>query len=434
MTDDGKKMERSLSEIPSEGRRCKNWLESYMKWVKHRTDAPVSYVTWTALFTLSTIAERKVEIDFGAWVLCPNLFVMLVGPPGMRKTATMENFSSRLLDQIPDSTRGPDMFTKEQLFNQTMMAPRNAVHLMVGEFGDLLQKNGPEFFDTLITYYDAKNKLVEGTRLRGNETIIKPCLNMLAGTTPAWISDNMRAAVIGGGFASRCIWVFENELREPNLFQDDETVNEEANLLEADLLHDLTHISKLSGQFLVPGGETYNAKHERLKEFGDRNDKKVINDWYKGMARQKDDNQQIALYLARKHVQILKLAMLHSLAVRDDMIVFWEDVQFGITAVESTEKKLLRVFGGMGRNPYSEDLNKICDWVIEQTGLGQFVEAAELLRKYQNSATPRMLTEIVQGLVTSKQLQVREKNGKEYIFPGEFYINKQQPLDNRMVQ
>lgn len=370
----------------------------------------MSYVRWTAIYTLATVIERKVELSFGAWKLIPNLYIFLVGPPGMRKTATMEDFSSHLIEQVPNIVRGPDFFTKEYLVDRIAKSPRAAVYLMIGEFGDVFQKNGKELYDALITHYDAKKRLTEGTFIRGTQVIEKPCLNMIAGTTPTWIGANMGASVIGGGLASRGIWVFENELRAPRLWTDDLEDIDKFALLENDLLEDLIHISQLEGSFDVPRGLEYNQRHPQLVAYGDRDDRKKIEEWYVKLRSQKSDNNQISLYLARKHVQVLKLAMIHSIAQRDDLVLLWEDVQFGIQAVESTEPKLLRVFGGMGRNPHVEDTERIKDFVLEYTAQNGPVPEAIILDKYKDAATPRLLEELLAGLVKTEQISRLQRN------------------------
>ena len=42
----------------------------------------------------------------------------------------------------------------------------------------------------------------------GNDDVVNPWINIIACTTPAWIAGNFPEYMIGGGFTSRCVFVY----------------------------------------------------------------------------------------------------------------------------------------------------------------------------------------------------------------------------------
>ena len=73
-------------------RRCDNWLLAYRDYILPRTDAPESFVFWSGVFAISSVLRRRVKFPkriLGLWDCYPHMYLMFVGPPGMRKTTAI---------------------------------------------------------------------------------------------------------------------------------------------------------------------------------------------------------------------------------------------------------------------------------------------------------------------------------------------------------
>jgi hypothetical protein len=83
---------------------------------------------------------------------------------------------------------------------------------------------------------------------QGVYIVEKPCINMIAASTPEWLTTGSAADFIGGGFSSRIIPVAL--LKDEKLIAWPEKTQVVKDM-EVSLINDLTSIGKLSGPFLV---------------------------------------------------------------------------------------------------------------------------------------------------------------------------------------
>jgi Protein of unknown function (DUF3987) len=381
---------------PTTPRKLENWIESFIKWVAPRSEAPESFIMFTAFFTLAAAVRRNVFIGeryLGGWRCYPHLYIIFVGPPGMRKTVTISK-STSLLEQLSGLSAAPTNTSQAALSLALAEAKGSAVYIVGEEFGDLFLKSGTEMYEFLTSAFDAKTKLEVRTIGRGVEFVENPCINMLAGTTPQWLSGNMPASVIGGGFAARVLFVYADKLRSKQLFYsstEDDTKQSEA--LRQDLAFDLAHIAtNLNGEFTLD---------DEAKDF--------LEDWYNKHEPARV-HPKVRGYYARKHVHILKMAMLFRLAYSDDLTITKADAEGAIGILSTIEPTLLTVFEGVGKNVYSFDMKDIYDY-LKQNGK---IERSELLNEFRSVATPNTLMELIQGLLAMRRIKAEIKDQKVY--------------------
>jgi hypothetical protein len=193
----------------------------------------------------------------------------------------------------------------------------------------------------------------------------------------------MPEGVITGGFASRVIFVCEEQPRIRKSFFDD--VEGSFTQYEEDLVADLAHISKsISGSFEFTKEALDFARHVSEQE----------------PRRALLQNEKLGGYLNRKFTHIAKLAQIHSLATKDELVITKKDWEFGIWAIESTEEGLERVFGGVGKNKYTSEAEKIVAFVRATNFFTKApVPKHEILRHFISSAEPRILNELIRYLV-----------------------------------
>jgi hypothetical protein len=389
---DGEKTSENLSSP----RNFPNWIQAYREWAEPSTDAPLSFIAWGALFAIASVIKRKVRIPksiIGSYEVNPHLFIMYVGPPGLRKTASIENFALPLMTAVPGTNLGPTYFTKETFLTELTTLGDSSCSLVIGEFGELMQKNKPaEMYDFLITLFDggSKDKLTVSTFKRGNEIAVKPCVNMLAATTRSWISENMSDNAIGGGFSSRVIYVHEHELRDNGALiyrkrlRDLGTDRAEH---EAKLLQDLIHISTLQGDFdMTDETEDY------------------INEWYfKHRDIVKKAPEKMHGYYSRKPLMILKLAMIHSIATKDELRIDPIDFDFGVFLMDMNEGSLKEVFAGVGKNEYVLDLDAIVNFVKSNESC--YVE--QIVQEFIGVGNAEKILELLNTAVVMGDLQVQ---------------------------
>jgi hypothetical protein len=322
-----------------------NWLEGYVEYAKFG-EAPISMLFWTGVCTIAGALRRRVWIDQAYFQWIPNFYVIIVSPPGIVAKSTTAATGMRLLRAVPGVKFGPDVVTWQALAQafatalEFVQMPGGAQHgmssLMIesSELGTFLNPSDREMVDFLVTLWDGKKGAIEKlTKTQGKDVIENPCINLIACTTPAWIEGNFPEYMIGGGFTSRCIFLYTDTKRQyvayPGL-----SVPKDFAKTQADLVTDLITISKLKGEYkllpeTVKWGEAWYEQH------------------YKNRPKHLD-NERFGGYIARKQTHIHKLAMVLAAAQRDDLIITEQDLSAANAIITSLEIDMPKVFDRIG--------------------------------------------------------------------------------------
>jgi hypothetical protein len=190
---------------------------------------------------------------------------------------------------------------------------------------------------------------------------MNPCVSILACTTPGWIEGYFPEYMVGGGFTSRCIFVFAETKRQltayPKLKVPKNFYGTRAKLVE-----DLEQISLMRGE--------YELTTEAI-EWGER--------WYAKLWQEKPkhlDNDRYRGYLARKQTHLHKLSMIIAASRGTDMFLTPDHLQISDALLQTTEQDLPKVFDKIGRTQAVKGQHEILG--ILQTY--QKIQATELYK------------------------------------------------------
>jgi len=324
------------------------FLPNYREYVSG-TEAHPTYHMFSALVALSSIVSRRVWIDMGHFKVFPNLYVVLVGPAGNRKTSAMTPAKNLMRElKIPFSA---ECVTKEKLVldvkdteqvianmpteheDQKMFSPMT---VMVTELSEFLGGGGLGMVNFLTTIYDQDFYDIR-TKNKGDTVITGPYLTLLACTTPDWITTYLKQDVISGGFSRRAIFVYETGKAGRIAFP---TVTPAM----ADAWIRLKAYSRQVQQLCGPLTWDPAAK-------------KFFEDWY--MKLKMPNDPTTTGYFETKHMQLLKVATLLSISESTDMILTTEHLKTGLEFLQLIENNLSRVFAGIGRNELNSVAAKI---------------------------------------------------------------------------
>lgn len=386
-------MSSTLNDGKKTDRRCQSWLADYVKWVSPVSDAPPEYIFWSGLFCISAAIRRKVFLPkevIGGWKLYGHQYLMFIGPPGMRKTSTMDNYASYLLRGLEEANPGvyisANEFSKESLLTEIKGRSEHSVVCLLGEFGDVMQKNNTaQMYDFLNSMYDAKDVMKILTFKRGEEILLEPCLNMFAATTPNWIAENMSEEALLGGFGSRMLVIYADKLGEGNLINRKKLkeLDLDRKKLEEDLLHDLIHIASLEGTFDLT---------DEVEEFA--------NEWTKEHNKKIPPSPKLGGYFKRKPMHALKLSMLLTLTETDELIVTQENFQWALNLLDSLEPSMIRAFAGVGKNEHALDLENVVEFVRKH---GR-VSSAEMVSAFKQVGLIGKIAEIIKTAVAMGEI------------------------------
>ena len=378
-------------------RKCANWLQSYVEWTRPRCESPDTFIIWSGLYALSAALRRHVKVPremLGGWEISPNLYVIFVAPPGRaRKSTTIGFVADELLSKLQRITRAPTIITQAAFVKQLADSDDASIYIASHEFSSIIMKSKIEMFEILTDLYDGKKHIEASTISRPVDFAEKPCVNLIAATTPRWITENMPESVIGGGFASRVIFIFEQRVRRRQLYYQGLDYKF-FDTLQANLQEDLQHIAdNIYGDFELTNDE-------------DDDGKGFMEQWYNKNAEIDDADYRLSGYLERRPAHIHKVAMLLAIAESDTLILNESHFKKAIHLLTIVEKKLPMVFQQIGKNKHAPDIQMIREYV---EACGE-VSKKDLLRQFQSSATPMLLEELIVGLVHMEYIHFDDKD------------------------
>ncbi len=334
----------------SHPRKLSDWLEGFVEYAKE-TEAPTRFWTWSGLFILGSAMQRKVWIDYGVQKIYPNLFVVLVAPPGRCRKAAPIKEAKRLLGDIGVSL-GVESTTKRALTQDLAAANRTEVpskafkfpivhsslSIVSEELSSLLHQDVRTIIEALTDLYDCGPSWKYKTATQGEDKIIAPFVSLLAATTPAWLSSNLPLEAIGGGFTSRIVFAPAVErvsrLAWPKLGDYEP------------LLADLKKIHELKGEasFSPEAKGFYQEWYEG----------KIDKQYYKEV-----QDERFHPFLERVHAHVLKASLGFMASEGPELIIQKSHIEKAIKAIEELLPDLPQVLAGRGKNRLGGETFKI---------------------------------------------------------------------------
>lgn len=344
-----------------------NFLHGYMSYTAH-LESPEEFHLWTGISTIAGALRGKCWIDMGFFKWKPNCFIIMVAPPGIAAKSTTLDQGMSLLREIEGINFAPASATWQGLCGQFMEVQEtfninsedhtmSNITVAASELGTFLDMSNREMIDMLVDMWDGKDTpWIRRTKGGGSETIQAPWVNLGACTTPNWIAENMPRYAIGGGFTSRCIFLYADKKSKavayPHL-----SMPKHQKELRRKLVHDLKEISKIKGAFTIT---------EEAIEFGTT--------WYnqhtmKTPKHLKTTNMQG--YAARKQSHIHKIAMCLSAAESGDMVINMNHMEAAISLLGMCENNMAKVFDSVVDDNDAKNLSILKQRIMEMPSRGE---------------------------------------------------------------
>lgn len=374
-----------------------DWLSAFVDYTKHG-EAPTKLYFWVGIATVAGALKRRVWIDQRTFRWYPNLYTLLVAPPGVVSKSTTAALGMDLLRAVPGINFGPDVVTWQALFDafndvhEGVMygnAPleMSALTIAVSEFGNFLRPDDREMVDQLVNLWDGY-AVKKRTRGDGEQVVQNPCLNVIGCTTPSWIAQNFPEYMIGGGLTSRLLFVYA-EAKKQYVAYPFLHVPEDFNERRQALIRDLERISQLLGPFTLTRAATDwgEAWYERF---------------HKTEARHIDETL-LGGYINRKQTLVHKIAMCLSASQGDSLIIDQPHLERAVALITELESDMPKVYSRIGMSVEASAGQSAVAFVKRA---GKPVPFYELYR-YMQKTFPRVkdFNEVLEGLVKSGNLR-----------------------------
>jgi hypothetical protein len=416
-------------------------------------EVPTPYTYWSMLWLLSTVVKREVWLKWFPDDVYLNLYVILIGPAGFRKSTTIDDIGMKLVktyqDFISDRNirlmkgvnivrdkttpeglldamhptnnlaRKPFMFLDDngspildpKTGRPIRYPPTSEVGLMLSEMANSIGKRSytEGFVEILLGLYNPRDSWDWRTKGEGLRTFPKTYLTLLAATTPTGFKESIPKAATGDGFLSRCALVYQTKtLRRfsmPREVPNGPSMEELARRLAWIAEHSL-------GEYVLS---------EEAYAFYDT--------WYNSYRDKVEDLSSGQGMLSRMYLVLLQVAALLRIQrydVDDRNIVTINDVKDSIKLIEGTyslARELMSDIGG--------DLTHICERILQIIKKCSPIERIELLRKAHTPSDDlnkalEYLAQIgdIEIICEGKKKYIPSKSGKETYRISSLYRNE----------
>lgn len=391
-------------------RHFANWLSAYTELTLH-SEAPLNIHFFSAVSAIAGALGRKVWFDQGYFKWYPNFYTIIVARPGIATKSTSIGLAADILREIPGVHLGPSSITwqalvqhmggvAEQVEINGELHTMSASTFVASELGTLIDFTNREMIDVLVDLWDGKSGAWEKmTKMKGIEQIVNPWISLIAGTTPAWLASNVPEHAVGGGFTSRCVFVYGAEKRHlvayPRYFLPKDFEEHRQKLIA-----DLEQISMIKGEYILT---------DEALEYGDK--------WYRDLWTNTPEHllgSRYEGYLSRKQTHMHKLMMVLSAAERDDRIITLKHFQHAENLFRSIEDDMILALNSVGRISSSVSCENLVEFV-KRRGKVPYDEAIRYLSRSHDITTVEEILRL--ALVYGVNL-VQGSTGSELVWNG----------------
>lgn len=399
--------------------------------IEHYTDFTSNQETterihqWVAISIVAAALERRCWLNRGPYVLFPNLYTFIIGPSGKVKKSTSTAIGVNMLRELPDISIMSERLTAASLICQLEASKksfqyqgRDILQSPCFSYGSELAVFLGEVFgsisELLTTFYDciphdSSKPWVYATKSSGTSEVYGPCLNFLGASTPTWLVRCLPRSELEGGFASRVIFVVENNQRQAIAWPDEIISSDDHAARRRYLITDLKRIYDMRGPFIVT---------QAMRKFG--------KDWYEEYSSKSLSNIDIRFsgYYARKFDTLLKLSMVLSAAEDASLQLDVRHFEKAIKLLDDVEYNMFEAFGARGENPNVEIADKIWRLLADSPTKSLFM--GDLYGKIHRDASfERMQAAITDLRIMGRVRQFTHPQAKDFVVQA---IDSERPL------
>lgn len=336
--------------------------------------------------------QRKCVLPWGRLRFYPNLYIVLIAPPGRaRKGTAMDPVMEFLEEPRLNIKLAAESITREQLINELMQSQemitlhdgRITTHCSLticnSELTVFLGYQNPQLITDLTDWYDCKRRWRYRTKHSGHSDSTNIWVNLLGATTTELLRMALPPVAIGGGLTSRMIFVYAGQKRAtiPDPF-----VTNEDKILEEQLLDDLEQVLLLCGEYR-PTVDYLEARTE----------------WY----MTNDSNPPFvdaifAGYCDRRIATVSKLSIIMAASHTNNLVVTGDDFLRGVSFLEEAEQLMPMALSGIGQGKHADIISRL---MTEVAALKECT-LDTLMWKFRNDVTHWEMERLIASLEAMK--------------------------------
>ncbi len=356
-------------------------LEEYFDYVGE-SEAPIVYHRWSFIACMSAAMMRSAYLEKGHYKVYPNLYVMLMGDPGARKSTSIL-IAKDILECSGYSDFSASHSTQDRFLEDLEVSGGAGVReistqfICAHEFNNFMGENNVRFISTLTELFDGGSSFESRHRVNKNSVISNPYVTMLGGNTHQNFGTCFPPSIINNGFLSRMLLVWgqkQKKVPDPPMLDEDK----KAKLVEFFRQLAANHIGALA---ITP--QARDAMGEIYEKFDGLDDGRFLT------------------YSERRHLHLQKLVVICAAGV-GKIVITYDDVVFANTLLAGIERDFSRAIGEFGKSKTAEEASIVMNVLYAARGpvsLNKIWAAVNTaLQKYEN------LRDILHGLIAAGKI------------------------------
>jgi len=337
--------------MASDERQLDDWLDSYLRFTSE-TEPPTSYHTWIGISVIAATLQRKCYLPWGRMTFYPNMYVVLVGPSGKCRKGTAMGTGAKFLKDI-GIKMAAEATTREALIRELKQTEGSTVDhnglpelhasltIYSQELTVFLGYDNKQLISDMTDWYDCRDTWTYRTKNMGTDEITNLWVNLIGATTPELVQSALPRDAVGGGLASRIIFVYEQDKKQSVPFP---FLNHEDVQLRDKLRDDLELISQIRGPF------------KWTEDFLD-----VYGSWYLEQEASPpfSNDPNFQGYVQRRANHIFKLCIILSASRDSNRIIDASIFKKAKRILDDAELKMGRTFSGYGTSRLADVTTRI---------------------------------------------------------------------------
>ena len=388
--------------LPPEG-----LLRDYLMYMLPMTEAPPQYHVFAGLMMLATVIEQKAYFVIADERKYLNLWAVLVGPSGCKKSTSINKARQILANTGFKNSLFPTQVTSEALI--PMLEYKSVGTFFWSEWGATMDQWGKTYAQDMMSLV---TDLFDGgyfsRSLKGVKYDIESSsINLFCGCTYDWLRKTMKGIDIGMGFWPR--FMFVPAMRREKYFANPE----KGNIVLRDRID--AEIKAIKDHFT--------SEYPEEVSFDDVDD--MYTDWYERTNRAADEdveNQYMASFIVRLSDYAKKLAALVQISSDHSVEVKSESMEYALKLVDWVKDAVLFVVSQATKGDASQIEDRVFE-AIAQSGDGGILHSR--LRQKLNRFSRTEIEMAISSLEDAGRIRVSETGKTGRGRPGKRYFAAQ---------
>lgn len=392
-----------MADTAPKERLLRSWIAGFHEYTEG-IPSPEIFRRWAAIAAVAGALERRVWVYSSGGQMFPNMFLLLVAPPGVGKdqainpvadlwgaaglfsVAPISLTHKGLLDQLSEQSSAKSFFDNSQTPPQWYNF--HSLLIAAPELGVLLPSYDLGYISALNELFNCRDLFEERMRSTGKVLRIeRPHLHMITGTQPKYLGEFLPEPAYGMGFTARIIMIYAGDAIRVSPFAK-RTLDEK---LRKNLIYDLQSIGRLHGQFTITE-ET----------------KSAIESWYLNESeKDKPTHSKLIHYNTRRIMHILKLCMTFSAARSNELVIEKEDFLSAHATLLEVENLMPQIFKEISSGSQISEIEEAFHFLVRaySANKGKPVAETRLIHFLASRVPTNQIPYIVATMVSSGMIK-----------------------------